>query len=379
MPVFVQTGIQGECGGWFDFAFNVLADFAAFVEDVDAAFKLADEVGVARRHGADDRPRLVEDEIPGVREVVFDSGGGARVGLPLFFFWRERLPVRFLDDSHVEALAPGFVGVELLSVEGGGDSREGVAGGDGDGGEVPCQPLERVVVFSGVVGASAVNQKAFRTQRGPDVREYPFLAFFAHAKIVFAPFPDGFLVFAEHTLARAGRVDEDDVERSGERREPGRVAACDHNVVLPPFDDVFFQDGGPGFDDLVGDKQGVTRKQGGEQRGFSSGRGAQVEHPQGAGVLELPEHGGQEHGRGFLHVVGPAVETRVERECRAIFQIVGVGTPWDLSVVFVGGEKLSGLVRVGADACGGRGLQCGKEFRKFRAQQCPHPLCERCR
>ena len=88
---------------------------------------------------------------------------------------------------------------------------------------------------------------------------------------------------------------------------------------MSPFDDVFFQDGGTGFDDFVGYQQRALRQERGEESGFASRGGAEIEHPQGAFPLDLAKDGGKEHGGGFLHVVGTAVEAGIEGEYGAFF------------------------------------------------------------
>ena len=69
--------------------------------------------------------------------------------------------------------------------------------------------------------------------------------------------PDGFLVFPEHTFPGTGCIHENHVERTLHSRETIGVAIGDNNMIISPFNNIFFENGGSWFNYFVGNQQWI--------------------------------------------------------------------------------------------------------------------------
>ena len=169
------------------------------------------------------------------------------------------------------------------------------------------------LVLFGIVGAGAVDQQAARFQGVPDVMDDTALASGTEFDVGHAPLACTVGVFAEHTLARAGHVGDDHVEQMRKTADLLRIVIGDNAVRVSPFGDVFSQDVTPAADHFVADKQASFRQQAEQVCRFSTRSGTQVEAPDRRFYI-IPYRLFEEHGGGFLHVVGSGVEQRVECE-----------------------------------------------------------------
>ena len=114
--------------------------------------------------------------------------------------------------------------------------------------------------------------------------------------MVEAPLGDGSLVFAEHSLARAGHVGEYQVERHAALAEGGGVVVGDVHVGSTPFLDVLSQNLCPLAVGLVAHQYAVGTDGRSQQGGFSTGCCAEVECRDGALVADvLPQHFVEKH------------------------------------------------------------------------------------
>ena len=91
----------------------------------------------------------------------------------------------------------------------------------------------------------------------PHVGKYSFLTLFTKTQIILAPFHDGFLVFPEHTFPGTGCIHENHVERTLHSRETIGVAIGDNNMIISPFNNIFFENGGSWFNYFVGNQQWI--------------------------------------------------------------------------------------------------------------------------
>ena len=111
---------------------------------------------------------------------------------------------------------------------------------------------------------------------------------------------DGLL--AEHTLARAGRVDQNQVEVVPERSETGRIGARYDDIPDPPPPDVVGQDRRPGADRLVRDDQALGTGKARKKRRLAAGGRAQVEHALARLRVQKLRRG---HGARLLQIIKP--------------------------------------------------------------------------
>ena len=127
-------------------------------------------------------------------------------------------------------------------------------------------------------GAGRIHEPSARPHEARRrVQDIP-LAGNAAGNIFLAPFPDGFGVFAEHPLARAGRVHQHFIEKSGQRfGELFRGGADDGAVFDAHALDVLREDLRAAGHIFVGDEHALPRHRGGELRRLAPGRGAKIE------------------------------------------------------------------------------------------------------
>ena len=178
-----------------------------------------------------------------------------------------------------------------------------------------------VLVLLGVVGTGAIDQQAAGLQRTPDVREDLPLPLGAEANIRQRPLFAARRVFAEHAFAGAGDVGQDEVEKMGEAAQFARLGIRYDALRIAPLGDIFGKDIRPAADDFVAHHDTPFRQERAEMRGFSTRRRAEVETDEGRIASVLPDGLLEEHRRGFLHVIGPGMEERVEGERGASRQV----------------------------------------------------------
>jgi hypothetical protein len=144
----------------------------------------------------------------------------------------------------------------------------------------------------------------------------------------------------------------------------------DEDVGMPPFGEVLGEDLAASAVGFVADEQAVVGKEGTEQRALASWCGAEVEgegkplssSPRGGeGRIEAAEGVGEEHGAGFLDVVGTRVEKGVGRELRSLLQIEAFGTPGHTSIGTLGLCVQRQATGVDADTDRGLCLQSSDE------------------
>ena len=177
------------------------------------------------------------------------------------------------------------------------------------------EPADVLLVLGRVERAGAVYQRASGTERVPCFAQNAPLPGRAQLGSRLAPLPSRLAVLAEHALARAGRVDQNQVEVVPERSETGRIGARYDDIPDPPPPDVVGQDRRSGADRLVRDDQALGTGKARKKRRLASGSRAQVEYPQRrSGIGYGTENSLQKHRARLLHVVSSAVQRRVERK-----------------------------------------------------------------
>lgn len=97
-----------------------------------------------------------------------------------------------------------------------------------------ASPADVLLVLGRVERAGAVYQRASGTERVPCLAQNAPLPGRAQLGSRLAPLPSRLAVLAEHALARAGRVDQNQVEVVPERSETGRIGARYDDIPDPP-------------------------------------------------------------------------------------------------------------------------------------------------
>ena len=135
-----------------------------------------------------------------------------------------------------------------------------------------------------------------------------------------APVVARLVVFAEHALAGAGRVDHHPVEASGPAgRQPLRRLVEHQRIRGAPALQVAAQHVGPAAVNVVGHQQALAGQQAGDVGRFTAWRCAQIQHPLARLRRQQRGHG---HRAGVLDViqgdfvvgVGADVDLAVQRE-----------------------------------------------------------------
>ena len=108
-----------------------------------------------------------------------------------------------------------------------------------------------LLVLLGVKGAGAVYQQTARVQTRPGVVDNLALQLPALLYVLFAPLTDGCFVLAEHTLARAGHIAENEVEHQLCSTVVLGVVVGDDMVFVAPLRHILQQDVGTIADGLV--------------------------------------------------------------------------------------------------------------------------------
>ena len=187
--------------------------------------------------------------------------------------------------------------------------------------QLPARPRHVVLILLPVVRAGAVHQHPAGFQGGPCLPQDVALPRRAHVHIPGRPLVHRLHVLAEHALARARRIHHQHVKPSRQRGEIRRRVMGDKRVRITPLRHVFRQDARPRTDDLVAHQQRSIRQALRQQRGLAPRGGTQVKHPRGLRKV-LPHGLCQEHGTGLLHIIRPSMQQRVEREHRALRQVI---------------------------------------------------------
>ena len=202
--------------------------------------------------------------------------------------------------------------------------------------EFLSRPAEIGVVLGVLVGAGGIDEHAAFAQRRPHVGEYAPLASRANVHQLRAPFLHRTRVFAEHALAAAGHVGDDDVEPSGKRpaNHCGVHRSYCHRGVAPDGD-IVAEHAGTGFHDLVRNKREIVAYRLPERcckvGGLAAGGGAQVEDAYAGGRTEplklAAEHMPHEHRGGVLHVITTRMHQGVEDELWTAVEYAREGAP----------------------------------------------------
>ena len=146
----------------------------------------------------------------------------------------------------------------------------------------------------GVERAGGVDEQSASPQTGPHVLHDAALQLPAFLHMLFAPLGYRPGILAEHALAGAWHVGEDDIEHEGAAAIVGRIVVGHDDVGVPKLLYVLCQDARPQLHRLVGEEQ-AARRQGGACRGaLAAGCRAEVEHRDRL-VDELAQHMVDEH------------------------------------------------------------------------------------
>lgn len=154
------------------------------------------------------------------------------------------------------------------------------------------EPTHLVFVLLAVEGAGAVDEQAAGLERGKDGAQDVALALGTLADVVEAPLAEGHGVLAEHALARAGNVGEDEVERIAETGEfigeilghhdVGRRRATGSGADgAAPLLHVLGQDLGSLAHGFVRDEQTALGQMAGQEGALAARGGAEVEGKEG--------------------------------------------------------------------------------------------------
>jgi hypothetical protein len=153
------------------------------------------------------------------------------------------------------------------------------------------------------------------------------LAAGAHPDGLLAPVLHGGVLLAEHALARAGRVDENLVEPTGEARlEPLRVLVQHERVRRAQALEIAGEDLCAGGLDLVADENAPAPHRGGQLRALAARGGAEIEHALARLRVQKPGRG---HRARLLQVVEPGLVQGREPRARVGVVIKPVPRPGD--------------------------------------------------
>ena len=128
-----------------------------------------------------------------------------------------------------------------------------------------------------------------------------------------------------------------------EAAERLRVHARQHHVGVSPAGEVVGEGRRARAHHLVGDEQEAVPEafpqRGGRIGRLAARRGAEVQDPDGPGLQAAPQQRPDEHRRGILHVIGPGVQQRVEREDRPLRKDIALRAPGDGARAFQDGQR----------------------------------------
>ena len=144
--------------------------------------------------------------------------------------------------------------------------------------------------------------------------------------ILQAPFVYSHLILAEHPLARARHVGENDIEEMSQLGEVGRIIVGHYHLRMPPLDEVLGQDLRAVTHHFIRHQQAAFRQSASAQSRFPSRCGTEVEHHHRLMHI-FTEHPFDKHRRGFLHVIASGMEKGVERERRSALQVYARCSP----------------------------------------------------
>ena len=167
---------------------------------------------------------------------------------------------------------------------------------------------------------------------------------------------DGGCLLAEHSFARAGRIDEHAVKQARQRGgKPGRVLIGNNGVGHAHPLKVLAQHGGAAGVVLIRKQQPPPGQRGGELARFAARRGAQVRHPHAG---PHAEQRGRGRGAGFLHIKSPGMVPWVAAGAQVCVRQPESGRRkrrWAQRQPALGQKALRGQPqRVGRDAAGRR-------------------------
>ena len=169
---------------------------------------------------------------------------------------------------------------------------------------------DRLLVLLRRERAGGIDQPPAGAQRGGGAVEDGALPGRAGGHGRLRPVAHGLRLAAEHPLARARRVHEDDVEILRQRGgEFCRIAAGDDGVCHAHALEIAFQDLCAARFIFVGKQNPLTAERGRELAGFSARRGAHVKH---AHARNNSGERGRRRGAGLLHIVDARVVVCVE-------------------------------------------------------------------
>ena len=165
-------------------------------------------------------------------------------------------------------------------------------------------PLHIVLVFVAVESAGTVNEESAVAQGIPYAAYYFTLAHGAVLYGLCAPFFAGLHVFSEHALARARHIGQYQVEVAFKAGKCFGIIAGNGYIRVSPLGHVFRKYCGTLGNRLVRYQQVAFFHQTAQKGGFSSRRGAKVEHTvqrkHAFGCRECLLH---EHRRRFFNVI----------------------------------------------------------------------------
>ena len=187
--------------------------------------------------------------------------------------------------------------------------------------------LDLQFVFFGGEGAGAVTEGAAHFEHRGGAVQDRLLARRAYRRRIRRPFGARVRVFGEHAFARAGRVDQDLVERGREAILQPRHALVEHDRIAhsePLY--VARQNRGSRGDDFVADEKPLALHRGGELTALAARSGAQVEDEfAGARV----EQSCRQHCARLLDVVRSAFVKRRLAGGKTLGIVTSVRTPFD--------------------------------------------------
>ena len=121
--------------------------------------------------------------------------------------------------------------------------------------------LQHALILRAVKCAGTIYQHSSRPQGLEGIIQNLPLSLGTHRYILVAPLLDSLLRLAEHTLARAGRIDRHRIEPPLKSRKARGVVAGDDHIGQAPLAGVIGQDGCATAIDLVGYDQSLAADQ----------------------------------------------------------------------------------------------------------------------